>query len=141
MRLHTPLPVLNRQALEDYPLPGYPRYIIKKDMPVIIPCVAIHRDEEYYSNPDVFNPDNFDPEKVANRDSTLHMPFGDGPRSCIGLRFAKMQIIVGLSLLLSKYKFSPCEDTPVTMKYDKENFMQTPEKDVFLKVIKIVNNK
>ncbi|XP_013112019.2 cytochrome P450 6a9 [Stomoxys calcitrans] len=137
MRLHTPLPVLNRVALEDYSVPGHPRYNIKKNMPVIIPCLCLHRDEEFYPNPDVFNPENFAAEKVALRDSTLHMPFGDGPRNCIGLRFAKMQIMVGLSLLLSRYKFSPCAETMVPMVYDKENFMLTPEKELYLKVTKI----
>uniref|UniRef100_A0A1L8EGS3 Putative cytochrome p450 6a9-like protein n=1 Tax=Haematobia irritans TaxID=7368 RepID=A0A1L8EGS3_HAEIR len=137
MRLHTPLPALNRVALEDYSVAGHPGYNIKKNMPVIIPCLCIHRDPEYYPNPDVFDPENFSPEQVANRDSTMHMPFGDGPRNCIGLRFAKMQIMVGLSLLLSRFKFQPCAETMIPMKYDKENFMLTPEKDLVLKVTKM----
>uniref|UniRef100_T1PAM1 Cytochrome P450 n=1 Tax=Musca domestica TaxID=7370 RepID=T1PAM1_MUSDO len=137
LRLHTPLPVLNRHALEDYPVPGHPKYVIRKDMPVIIPAICLHRDEQYYPYPDVFNPDNFTPEQVALRDPVLYLPFGDGPRNCIGLRFAKMQMMVGLSLLLSKFKFTICERTPVPMKYDKENFMLTPEKDLYLKVSRI----
>ncbi|XP_061395239.1 probable cytochrome P450 6a21 [Musca vetustissima] len=137
LRLHTPLPVLNRQALEDYPIPGHPKYIIRKDMPVIIPAICIHRDEQYYPNPDNFNPDNFTPEQIALRDPVLYLPFGDGPRNCIGLRFAKMQMMVGLSLLLSKFKFELCSRTPVPMKYDKENFMLTPDGDLFLKVSEI----
>uniref|UniRef100_A0A1I8MDG2 Cytochrome P450 n=1 Tax=Musca domestica TaxID=7370 RepID=A0A1I8MDG2_MUSDO len=137
LRLHTPLPVLNRHALEDFPVPGHPKYVIRKDMPVIIPAICLHRDEQYYPNPDVFNPDNFTPEQVALRDPVLYLPFGDGPRNCIGLRFAKMQMMVGLSLLLSKFKFTICERTPVPMKYDKENFMLTPEKDLYLQVSKI----
>ncbi|XP_073844248.1 probable cytochrome P450 6a21 [Musca autumnalis] len=137
LRLHTPLPVLNRQAVEDYPIPGYPQYVIRKDMPVIIPAICLHRDAQYYPNPDVFNPDNFSGEQVTLRDPVLYLPFGDGPRNCLGLRFAKMQILVGLSLLLSKFHFSVCKRTPIPMRYDKENFMLTPEKDLYLKVERI----
>lgn len=67
--MYTVVPVLNRQALEDYVVPGNPKYVIKKGMPVLIPVVGIHHDERYYPEPHKFNPDNFAPELVAQRDS------------------------------------------------------------------------
>uniref|UniRef100_A0A1I8P8W7 Cytochrome P450 n=1 Tax=Stomoxys calcitrans TaxID=35570 RepID=A0A1I8P8W7_STOCA len=90
LRMYTIAPALLRQALEDYVVPGYPHYVIKKGMPVFIPSSAMHKDGRYFPQPHTFNPDNFSPEKVASRESGLNLSFGDGPRNCIGMRFAKM---------------------------------------------------
>ncbi|KAM7344111.1 uncharacterized protein ACRADG_010943 [Cochliomyia hominivorax] len=137
LRLYTPLPALNRVALEDYVVPGHPNFVIKKDMPVVIPAICIHRDEKYFPNPLKFNPDNFSAEQVALRDSVLYLPFGEGPRNCIGSRFGKMQILIGLALLLKNYKFSTCSETLIPMKYDKENFMLTPDGNLYLKAERV----
>lgn len=129
--------MLNRQALEDYVVPGNPKYVIKKGMPVLIPISAIHHDEQYYANPNEFNPDNFSPEAAASRDSILYMPFGEGPRNCIGMRFGKMQATVGLAYLLKHFKFSTCPETQIPMKFDKKMMLVSPEKGVVLRVTKI----
>uniref|UniRef100_A0A1L8EFJ0 Putative cytochrome p450 n=1 Tax=Haematobia irritans TaxID=7368 RepID=A0A1L8EFJ0_HAEIR len=137
LRMYTVLPILNRLALNDYVVPGNPSYVIKKGMPIIIPAGAIHRDETFYPNPDVFNPDNFSPEKVAERDSILYLPFGEGPRNCIGLRFGKMQTMVGFALLLKNFRFSTCEQTQIPLTYSKQSFLISTEKGIYLKVTKI----
>ncbi|XP_058979639.1 probable cytochrome P450 6a21 [Musca domestica] len=137
LRLYTIVVFLNRQAVEDYPVPGNSKLVIKKDMPVIIPAGAIHRDERYFPQPNVFNPDNFAAEKVAARDSVLNLSFGDGPRTCIGMRFGKMQTMIGLALLLKNFKFSVCDKTQIPVKLDKTNFLVSAEGAVFLKVEKI----
>lgn len=123
-----------RLALEDYMVPGYPNYIIKKGMNVLIPAGAMHRDERYYPQPDIFNPDHFLPEKVAARDSVLYLPFGEGPRNCVGLRFGKMQVMIALALLLKNFKFSTSKETSIPMVYDKKSFITTPAKGIYLKV-------
>lgn len=106
-------------------------------MMVLIPAAAIHRDERYYTQPNVFNPDNFSPEKVAQRDSVLYLPFGEGPRICIGMRFGKMQALVGLAVLLKNFKFSVCEKSQIPIRFDKNNFLCSAEKGVYLKVTKL----
>ncbi|KAH8354876.1 hypothetical protein KR093_000180, partial [Drosophila rubida] len=137
LRLYTVLPILNRQCLEDYVVPGYPKHVIKKGMPVIIPAGAMHRDEKLYPNPNVFNPDNFEPERVKNRDSVEWLPFGDGPRNCIGMRFGEMQARIGLAMLVKNFKFSVCEQTPIPMKYNKSSFLLNSESGIFLHVERI----
>ncbi|KAH8401701.1 hypothetical protein KR009_007402, partial [Drosophila setifemur] len=134
LRLYTVLPVLNRQCLEDFVVPENPKYVIKKGMPILIPAGPMHRDEKLYPNPDTFNPDNFSPERVKERDSIEWLPFGDGPRNCIGMRFGLMQSRIGLALLIKDFKFSVCEQTPIPMKYDKEVFLISSESGVYLKV-------
>lgn len=123
--------------MEDYTVPGHPAYIIKKGMPVLIPASAIHRDERYFPEPNVFNPDHFTPEKVAARDSVLNLSFGDGPRNCIGMRFGKMQTMVGLAMLLKNFKFSVCDQTTFPMKLDKKYFLVSAESGIYLKVEKL----
>ncbi|KAH8355324.1 hypothetical protein KR093_010929 [Drosophila rubida] len=137
LRLWTVLPVLNRECLEDFVVPGYPKYVIKKGMAVIIPAGAMHRDEKLYPNPNEFNPDNFEPERVKNRDSVEWLPFGDGPRNCIGMRFGEMQARIGLVKLLTKFRFSVCDQTPDPIKYDIASFLVSSASGIHLKVEKV----
>lgn len=123
--------------MEDYVVPGHPHLVIKKGMPIIIPIGAIHRDEKYYPEPHKFNPDNFSADKVAQRDSILWLPFGEGPRNCIGLRFGKMQTIIGLALLLKNFKFSVCSQTEMPLTFSKKTFLISTEKGIYLKVTKV----
>ncbi|XP_065366569.1 cytochrome P450 6a9-like [Calliphora vicina] len=137
LRLYTVLPVLNRCCLEDFPVPGHPKYIIKKGMNVLIPAIAVHRDEEFYPLANEFNPDNFLPSKVLERDSILHLPFGEGPRNCIGLRFGQMQTRLALAFLVQNFKFSVCAQTQIPPVFDKNSYFLGAEKGVYLKVEKI----
>jgi cytochrome P450 family 4 len=50
----------------------------------VVATYKLHRHEKIYPNSDIFNPDNFLPEKQANRDYYAFVPFSAGPRSCVG---------------------------------------------------------
>ena len=52
----------------------------------------IMKDEKYFNNPEKFDPDNFSPEKKAERNPYAFLAFGQGPRNCIGMRFALLQV-------------------------------------------------
>jgi cytochrome P450 len=52
----------------------------------------IMKDEKYFSNPEKFDPENFSPEKKAERSPYTFLAFGQGPRNCIGMRFALLQV-------------------------------------------------
>jgi len=128
---------LNRECLEDFVVPDNPKYVIKKGMPVLIPCGAMHRDEKLYANPNTFDPDNFTPERVKERDSVEWLPFGEGPRNCIGMRFGQMQTRIGLSFLLKDFKFSVCDQTTIPMVYNKKTFLISSETGIFLKAERV----
>lgn len=137
MRLYTVVPALERRCFSDYKVPGAPGYVIEKDTMVLIPATAIHRDPEFYPNPHVFNPDHFTPERVQARDSVAWLPFGDGPRNCIGMRFGQMQARIGLAMLLHRFKFSRANETEVPIKIDNTNAICGSKGGIFLKVEKV----
>ena len=57
---------------------------VPKGATIIVSQIKTHRLEEYWDNPDVFNPDNHLPEKAAERNFYSFIPFSAGPRSCVG---------------------------------------------------------
>lgn len=106
-------------------------------MPAIIPAYAIHHDPVLYPQPEKFNPDRFTSENVKQRESIEWLPFGDGPRNCIGLRFGLMQTRVGLAYLLRNFKFSVCDKTEIPLTWDKKSFLLCSKNGIFLKVEKV----
>lgn len=82
VRLYPSLSFLNRECTEDYSVPNT-NYVIKKGTPILISLVAMHRDPKYFPEPERFNPDRF-LDDVKGYDPAAFMPFGEGPRACIG---------------------------------------------------------
>lgn len=73
-----------RVATQDYKVPGMQSFTIKKGQDVIIPMDCIHNDPKYYPDPETFNPERFSKEEIAKRPKGTFIPFGLGPRQCIG---------------------------------------------------------
>lgn len=125
-----------RKALKDYKVPNSP-YTIEKGMIVIIPIDAIHYDPNIYPNPSEFRPERFTQEEIAKRHSMAWLPFGEGPRNCIGLRFGKMQALIGLALLMKNFHFTLTPKTPVPLEFDEKTFVLTAKGGIYLKLEKV----
>ena len=128
------MPTLNRKALNDYVVPGDPKYIIEKDTQVIIPIYGIQHDPEFYPNSKEFVPDRFSPEMVKQRDAAEWLPFGDGPRNCIGMRFGQMQSRLGLASIIHRFRFSVCPKTEIPLTFDPKPILLTPMNSIYLSV-------
>jgi len=74
---------LFRVATKSYSVPN-DSLQIKKGQKIIIPIFSLHFDPRYFSDPEVFNPERFSAEEKAKRPNGVYIPFGDGPRICIG---------------------------------------------------------
>ena len=85
---------------------------IPKNCAVSAAVWVLHHDEAFWSEPWTFDPERFSPE---NRDKIVemtYMPFGEGPRNCIGRRFALMETKMALVELLRRFRLESCEKTP-----------------------------
>ncbi|MFK3779224.1 cytochrome P450 [Agrobacterium sp. NPDC089420] len=97
MRLYPPAPVITRTALQDFRLGEHD---IPAGTVLYVPIYALHRHAALWDEPDRFDPSRFEPEKVKARHRYAYMPFGAGPRVCIGNAFAMMEAVAILAVLL-----------------------------------------
>lgn len=82
LRKYPILPMLNRECTKDYQIPGT-KFTIEKGTAVIVSVMGMHRDEDFFPNADSFDPDRFSDER-HDYDENVYMPFGVGPRNCLG---------------------------------------------------------
>ncbi len=103
---------IERVCTKDYKLPGT-EFVVPKGMLIQIPSSALHREDKYYPDPDNFNPEvNFSPEAKANRSPYAFMSFGQGPRNCIGMRFALLMAKMCLAKVVGSFKLKEGPSMP-----------------------------
>ncbi|MCJ8748301.1 hypothetical protein PDJAM_G00163220 [Pangasius djambal] len=88
---------------------------IPKDTVVLIPTYAIQRDPEYWTEPDTFKPERFTQKNKENIEQCAYMPFGVGPRNCIGMKFALVIIKLAVVEILQRFDISLSEETKVPL--------------------------
>ncbi len=102
LRLYPPAAMVSRTAMAQDRLCGAE---IRPGDTVIIPIYALHRSKLLWQDPDSFCPARFADRKAIPRYS--YLPFGDGPRICIGASFALQEAVIILATLLSRFRFTP----------------------------------
>ena len=110
LRVHPIIPNLAKICTREYKVPGT-SLTIKPGDSIEINATGIHHDPKYYTNPESFDPENFTKERKAERDPLTFMGFNQGPRSCIAMRFALLEMKICLSHLLTNFNFISCEKT------------------------------
>ncbi|MGR3342185.1 MAG: cytochrome P450 [Paracoccaceae bacterium] len=112
MRLYPPVALLARNVLKADQI--YDREIRPNDT-VFLNIFSLHRHTMLWQNPDAFDPERFAPDKASGRERYQYLPFGAGPRICVGANFAMMQAQIILSTLLARFEFTPAgpQPTPV----------------------------
>lgn len=136
LRKHPIISSLLRETNLDYKVPNT-NVIIERGSTVLIPIHNIHHDPELYPNPELFDPSRFDPEEVKSRHPFSYLPFGDGPRNCIGLRFGKMQAKIGLVSLLQRFKFGVSKRTEIPLILDTRSPFLSAKNGIHLKLERI----
>jgi cytochrome P450 len=109
MRLFPPAPRIARRALRDCQVGAE---LIRAGSLVFIPIYTIHRHRVLWSDPDVFDPARFSATSEQTRPRCAYMPFGAGPRICIGASFAMLEMLVGLATVLTKVRLRLGDPTP-----------------------------
>lgn len=113
MRLYPPAPSINRAAIEDdeWTSPSGERVRIPKGIAVLIMPWTLHRHVLYWDRPRAFMPERFLPENREKLHRYQYLPFGAGPRVCIGATFALQEAVIALAVLMHRYRFDPTEET------------------------------
>ncbi|CAG9766104.1 unnamed protein product [Ceutorhynchus assimilis] len=135
LRKYPPLGSIPRRCTKDYKIPDS-NVIIDKGTMVWIPVWGIHKDPDYYPNPEIFDPENFSEERKSKRPEFTYLPFGEGPKMCIGLRLGMLQTKIGLITVIRKYKLTLNEKTELPMKIAK-SVLLTLEGDVYLNAVRV----
>ncbi|CAL1686478.1 unnamed protein product [Lasius platythorax] len=131
LRKYPPVIFTDRLCTKSYELPpskpGYKSLIVESNSVMMIPVYALHRDPKYYPNPDKFDPERFSEENKDNIVPYTYLPFGQGPRKCIGNRFALMETKILVAHLLQKFILKRTEKTVEPVVFDKKEFNPQPE--------------
>ncbi|XP_045764492.1 cytochrome P450 6B6-like [Maniola jurtina] len=110
LRIFPALAILQRVCASKYTIPQLD-ITLDPGVKIIIPVQAIQNDEQYFPNPSEFRPERFTAKEVNARPKYVYMPFGEGPRACIGTRLGQMQSLAGLAAILHKFSVEPAEKT------------------------------
>ncbi len=103
MRLYPPAYAFSRRAIRDVEIDGYR---VPKNWFVLLTPYTLHRREEYFPEPEKFQPERFTPEREKQLPRYAYLPFGAGPRICIGQYFAMMEGHLLLATLAQRVSFS-----------------------------------
>jgi cytochrome P450 family 9 len=106
--------------------------IMKPGDYIWFPVYSVQRDPKYYPQPNKFDPERF--LNGNNMDNSIYMPFGIGPRLCIGNRFALVEIKVMMFHLLSHCELEPDVKTTIPMVLSKKSFIMAPDKGFWMKL-------
>jgi len=138
LRKYPIVPLLFRVCNENFRVPDT-NLIIPKDTEVMIPVLGIHRNPDIYEDPMVFRPERFLESSTGSTKTTkgcYYLPFGDGPRNCIGMRMAKLVTKLAMATVLTKFNIE-LDDISLAdkeLEIDPDQFIYTPLKPFKLKL-------
>lgn len=127
---------VNRECGEDV---DFGTFHLKEGMAIQVPTFHLQRSPELWGpDADEFNPERFSPENKSTLNPLAFQAFGQGPRNCVGMRFATMEAKLALARLLLKYKLKACAETEKEMLSLKVNFATlNPKRGIWLKAVPV----
>jgi cytochrome P450 len=110
MRIEPTVAIIPRALIEDVELGGY---LLEKDSFVFIPPYIVHHDTRWWNNPEQFDPVRFSESNESNIPKYAYLPFGGGPRVCIGNHFSLMEAQILLAMMVNRYQLSLTHDAKI----------------------------
>ncbi|XP_015189731.1 PREDICTED: cytochrome P450 4C1-like [Polistes dominula] len=107
LRLYPSVHFVSRYLTEDMQLN---KFLIPAGTNVRVNIFHLHRNPEFWPNPDVFDPDRFLPENISKRNAYCYIPFSAGLRNCIGQKYAMFEIKLMVAHILHNFYLEPVED-------------------------------
>ncbi|XP_065207404.1 probable cytochrome P450 6a13 [Planococcus citri] len=137
LRKYPPNGILQRRAIKNYKIPNSDA-VIPAGTAIIVSIYGLHCDEKYFDNPQEFRPERFTEEEKSKRLSCTYLPFGTGPRYCIGASFAKIMVKIGLIYALRNYSYRTSPKMKFPLEFDKNLGLLTPCNSILLQREKIL---
>ncbi len=109
LRLYPPTTGVNRQATEPVSIGGYE---LPAGARFLIPQWVAHRDERFWTDPEVFDPDRWASD--TDRPEYAYFPFSGGPRACIGRDFARLELTLALATMVDRVDLEVAVDGPLS---------------------------
>lgn len=133
LRLHAPFALNERLCTKDFTFKNDKTHVkfVKGDH-LWFPTLSYHRDPNYWSDPEKFDPERFSEENKMNINAAYYIPFGSGPRQCIANRFSLLEGKVAFYYLLKDFKFCVSTKTEIPMKIRATHFVQVPANPLYL---------
>ncbi|KAF2880403.1 hypothetical protein ILUMI_25770 [Ignelater luminosus] len=103
LRKYPLTPLIQRECESDYTIPET-GIVIEKGVGILISQHGLHWDPKYFPNPEKFDPERFSDENRQKIPSYVYLPFGDGPRNCIGERFGLLSTKLGIIHIIQNFK-------------------------------------
>ncbi|XP_065167280.1 cytochrome P450 9e2-like [Atheta coriaria] len=126
MRKNSPAIAVDRVCTKAYTIkperPNEQPVHLKPGDVIWLPIAGIHHDEDLYPNPSKFDPERFSDENKGNINAYGYLPFGSGPRNCIGSRFALMECKTLVFHILRNFELTVIAKTTIPMKLAKQQF-------------------
>jgi len=135
LRKFNPVSLNTRSCTQEYRIAGTD-LTLKKDDLVSFSVKGLHEDPEHFSHPDDFWPDHFSKEEKAARSPYAFQAFGQGPRSCIGMRFALLEAKVAILTTWRRFSFVPGTKTQEPMVMEPNSTLGYTKGGVWAKVVK-----
>ncbi|OAD61700.1 putative cytochrome P450 6a19 [Eufriesea mexicana] len=127
-RRFTALGFLHKICTEEFELQGSDglTYRAKPGTEIFISVDGLHHDPNYWVDPDVFDPERFNEDRKQSIEKMTFLPFGEGPRICVGIRMAMLQLKACLATLLNSYKLELSPKTRVPLQLSSSFLMSIP---------------
>ncbi|XP_069683724.1 cytochrome P450 9e2-like [Periplaneta americana] len=136
LRKHPPVARVDRVGTQPYTIPGT-NIELDEGVCVSIPIMGLHHDPQYYPQPDMFDPDRFLPAQKAARSPYVFLPFGAGPRNCIGTRFALMSTKIAMVHVIKDFYLKPSPKTEVPYTFSRFSMLLKSENGIWLNMEKM----
>ncbi|XP_018359392.1 PREDICTED: probable cytochrome P450 6a14 isoform X2 [Trachymyrmex cornetzi] len=133
LRKYPPAPLFARRCEYKYRIPDS-NVELPAGLRVVIPIYGLHHDPNYYPDPARFDPERFTEENKRTRHPYTYLPFGEGPRNCIGMRFALLQIKMGIIAFLKDHRIEICEKSPMPIKFSRRSLVTASEAGYWLTI-------
>lgn len=166
LRKYPFLSFLDRVASRDYNVPGTD-LVIEQGTLVYVSLLGLHYDSKYFVEPETYDPERFSTENKQKLPSCAYMPFGEGPRNCVGknwplkltrlrisprnapltgpiihqhvtgFRFGQLQSKLGIMKIILNHEVTPCSRTVTPIRFDPKGLLLASEDCIFLNARRI----